>query len=120
MNARELIELLEDLDPNTEVRFMSQPSYPFEYSIAGTWTPEPPMASITCDECDGLAEYDRERDEYHHLNDTLDANHEPVADVNEGHSFTPHGNPENVVYLLEGSQLAYGTKDAWNDGEWTR
>lgn len=33
MTVRELIEELEYLDGNTEVRFASQPSWPFEYSI---------------------------------------------------------------------------------------
>lgn len=33
MNARDLIELLQDLDPDTEIRVAHQPHYPFEYSI---------------------------------------------------------------------------------------
>ena len=33
MTVRELIEELEHLDGNTEVRFASQPNWPFEYSI---------------------------------------------------------------------------------------
>lgn len=33
MTVRELIEELVQLDGNTEVRFASQPSWPFEYSI---------------------------------------------------------------------------------------
>jgi len=33
MRVREIIEMLEDLDPNLEVRFASQPNYPLEYSI---------------------------------------------------------------------------------------
>lgn len=33
MTASELISLLEDLDPDTEVRLAMQPSWPFEYSI---------------------------------------------------------------------------------------
>ena len=35
MTVRELIEELEHLDGNTEVRFASQPSWPFEYDIVG-------------------------------------------------------------------------------------
>lgn len=34
MTAADLIEILEDLDPSTEVRLAMQPSWPFEYSIA--------------------------------------------------------------------------------------
>ena len=34
MTVQELIDELEYLDPETEVRFASQPSWPFEYSIS--------------------------------------------------------------------------------------
>jgi heme oxygenase len=34
MTAQELIEILEGMDPDAEVRFASQPSWPFEYSIS--------------------------------------------------------------------------------------
>ena len=43
MTVAELIRLLEDCDRDAEVRFASQPSWPFEYSIADVcehW-PEP-------------------------------------------------------------------------------
>ena len=33
MTVKELIRLLEDCDGDAEVRFASQPSWPFEYSI---------------------------------------------------------------------------------------
>ena len=33
MRVEELIEYLRDCDQDTEVRFASQPSWPFEYSI---------------------------------------------------------------------------------------
>jgi|TARA_R110000803_G_scaffold206878_1_gene274437 hypothetical protein len=33
MRVEELIELLEGCNPEAEVRFASQPSWPFEYSI---------------------------------------------------------------------------------------
>ena len=35
MKVRELIEILEDQDPNAEVVTISQPSWPFEYEVAG-------------------------------------------------------------------------------------
>jgi hypothetical protein len=34
MTAAELIEILEELDPSTEVRLATQPSWPFEHSIS--------------------------------------------------------------------------------------
>jgi hypothetical protein len=39
MTVAELIQELEYLDPNAEVRFASQPSWPFEYDIRSI-TPE--------------------------------------------------------------------------------
>ena len=38
MTAKDLIEILQDMDPNTEVRLAIQPNYPFEHSIDGIAT----------------------------------------------------------------------------------
>lgn len=38
MKVREMIELLQNQDPEAEIRSMSQPSWPYEYSIAGIAT----------------------------------------------------------------------------------
>jgi len=35
MTVAELIEMLEELQPNKEVRIASQPSWPFEYDVKG-------------------------------------------------------------------------------------
>lgn len=35
MRVSELIEILQDMDGDTEVRLAMQPSWPFEYSIGG-------------------------------------------------------------------------------------
>lgn len=35
MTVRELIEELKGMNPEAEVRFASQPSWPFEYSVSG-------------------------------------------------------------------------------------
>jgi len=40
MTVQQLIEELEHLDPETEVRFASQSSWPFEYSISSVVTAE--------------------------------------------------------------------------------
>ena len=42
MNARDLIEMLEDLDPETEIRLAHQPSWPFEYSTLAPRRAETP------------------------------------------------------------------------------
>ena len=33
MTKGELLDALQEMDPDTEIRFASQPSWPFEYSI---------------------------------------------------------------------------------------
>jgi len=79
----ELIERLEEyrdaLGGDTEVRLMTQPSWPFEYAIAGVCSSEDIAEAIDDDEQD-----DEE---------------EPKEDA--------------VIYLVEGDQLGYGTKRAW-------
>jgi hypothetical protein len=69
MKVRELIALLERVDPNAEVYLMCQPSWPFEYAVAG------------------VAVRGDFKDE-----DDL---------------------PLNDVFILEGSQERYGSKEAW-------
>jgi len=47
MTVQELIDELEGLDPEAEVRFLAQPSWPFEYTIAAVVeaTDQPPDLS---------------------------------------------------------------------------
>ena len=52
MNIRDLKNIIEDLDDDMEVRFASQPSWPFEYSIYDAYV------------IDLNVEYDPEDDEY--------------------------------------------------------
>jgi hypothetical protein len=115
MKVRDLIEALNDADPNgeAEVRLMTQPSWPFEWSIAGTWTPGP-----SCAHCGGrisLEESQDPADEPWIHDDGGSWSHfaEPPEDME---TFTPEGDPKSVVYILEGSQLGYGAKAAW-EGE---
>lgn len=82
MTIRQLKDLLEQYDEDTEIRIMSQPSWPFEYETAGVWRHE--------------------------------------LEISEGgdiEDFTPAGAEAEVVYLVEGSQLAYGSKRAWDEME---
>lgn len=84
MTVAELISALEDFDPSTEVRIMSQENYPFENAVRGTWSPEPGD-----DDEDGFT---------------------PAS----GREFGEQANAApQVVYIVEGRQLGYGTKDAW-------
>lgn len=80
MTIDELIERLEgyreEIGGDAEVRFMSQPHWPFEYGIAGVAS----LEEIRAADDDG---------------------------------FDCSGNAEQAVYLVEGAQLGYGTKAAW-------
>lgn len=95
MTVQELIEELSDMPPEAEVRIMEQPSYPFENDIKGLWesskeSPECPHGDRCNDECEC---HDWADDHFH-----------------------PHGNPAGgAVYILEGAQLGYGTKQAWEN-----
>ena len=93
MTIDELIERLEqmrdELGGDTEVRLMTQQNYPFENELAGA----------TC-----LRDI-RERDA-----DDGDGEDDPEV-------FEAEGDPAEVVYLLEGRQLGYGTQTAWLAGE---
>lgn len=47
MTAQELIDILEGIDPETEIRFASQPSWPFEYEISGSVESEDGIVYLT-------------------------------------------------------------------------
>jgi hypothetical protein len=87
MKVAELIALLEEQDPEAEVLIMSQPSWPFEYAVCG-----------------------------------LARRSEP-EDVDDDETEPAHGNGEasgarddratSDVFIVEGTQLRYGSKRAW-------
>ena len=110
MNVAELTRLLEGIDPETEVRIMSQPKWPFEYELVGTWLPPREQDQPdTCGDCGAI-----EADEIHTPNDFNEEAHsfEPY----QSDAFEPEGNV-TTIYLVEGMQLGYGTKDAWDEVE---
>jgi hypothetical protein len=75
MTVGELISMLEGLDEEANVFFMSQPNWPFEYSIE-----------------DIVERSDFENDE-------------------------TDGKKNNDVILVEGAQIRYGNKNAWDAWE---
>jgi hypothetical protein len=83
MKVRELIELLEDQDPDAEVFIMSQENWPFENAVAGVAVRE---EMIEDDEDD---DEDREEPRYE------------------------KGTAPSDVFIVEGEQLRYGSKAAW-------
>ena len=88
MKVSELIELLEEQDPDAEVLVMSQPNWPFELGLAGVTTREEMLRA--------------DRDE---VDDGDDNNEEPRLE---------RGTAKNDVFLVEGEQRRYGSKTAWS------
>lgn len=86
MKVSELIELLEEQDPDAEVLIMSQQNWPFENAVAGVAVREEMLRA------------DRDED-----GDDNDAE-EPRCE---------RGTAPSDVFLVEGEQLRYGSKTAW-------
>ncbi len=108
----ELRFALERFDDDTEVRLMSQSSWPFEYSIEGTWDVAPnPDACRECGHTEG---------DHIHSEEAIDSRAPEWQHAHEFEpyeSFTPEGGLTECVYIVEGTQLGYGTKTAWTDVE---
>ncbi len=89
MTLSDLIERLEELrselGDDVEVRLMTQQNYPFENELAGA----------TC------------------LRDIRQRAEIESDDDENPERFDAEGDPAEVVYLLEGRQLGYGTQTAW-------
>jgi hypothetical protein len=83
MKVCELIEFLEDLDPDAEVFIMSQENWPFENAVAGLAV----------------------REEMIEADEDLDEREEPHYET---------GTAPNDVFIVEGQQLRYGSKAAWD------
>jgi hypothetical protein len=95
MKVKELIEILEECDAEADVFVMSQENYPFEHRLAGVAVRKD---FAECDEADG---------------------------EEEGPTVPPSGDrwtaperslPRNDVFILEGSQVRYGSSAAWGAG----
>ncbi len=103
MNIAELINELEYLKDiageDAEVRFASQPNWPFEYSISN-------IIAIT----------NEMREE--HARAELRGEGLSIEEINERLDGAPELEEENVVYLAEGSQLGYLPEDAKNELGW--
>lgn len=95
MTIRELIERLEDCDPDATVRIMMQENWPFECAIEGINIREN-FSGENC-ECD------------HRIIDPHDEGC-PAADESYGDDMAP-----NDVFIVEGQQERYGSKEAWVD-----
>ncbi|MFH1690573.1 MAG: hypothetical protein ABIE42_10125 [Candidatus Eisenbacteria bacterium] len=89
MKVHELIEILDELDPDASVYVMSQQSWPFEVAIHGVAVRE------------DFAEADPDGDE-------------PDAEAHDRWGASEGALPPSDVFIVEGSQLRYGNKGAWD------
>ncbi|MGO8992056.1 MAG: hypothetical protein ACLQVI_01920 [Polyangiaceae bacterium] len=95
MKVRELIAMLEECEENAEVYIMSQPHWPFEHSVQGL---------VSRGEMS-------ERDE----DEEMDGEGEPAEGPPRDRWTAAEGElPRSDVFLVEGSQLRYGSKAAWD------
>ena len=103
MNIRNIIDELEYLadlhGDDTEVRFASQPTWPFEYSITD-------VIAMTTDIRESRARAEM-----------LDEGMTP-EEVNENLDYEEIERDGNVVYLVEGSQLGYLPGDVKDEIGW--
>ena len=113
MNIRDLIDTLEEIAEasedggNLEVRFASQPNWPFEYSVSDV---------LLWDKAERVeAEIEGARQECDDAGEEYDLQElREVCESNIEHEMESEGKPD-CVYLVEGSQLGYlpgGPKDA--------
>lgn len=84
MKVQELIEILEDCDPEAQVLVMSQEQWPFEQRVVGAVTREDLVAAAGEEDTDG---YRPPRQE--------------------------EGTSPSDVFIVEGEQLRYGSRLAW-------
>ena len=87
MKVNELIEILQDMDPEAEVYVMAQRNWPFECSLTGV-----------CQRSDFTEVEDDDGDEP------------------EGDRWSADASrlPGNDVFLVQGDQRRYGDKAAWD------
>lgn len=86
MKVSELIELLEEQDPEADVLVMMQEHWPFECRLAGVTTRE----------------------------EILRADREEDGEDDEDEPRLERGTATSDVFLVEGEQLRYGSKTAWS------
>lgn len=93
----EFTELAEVYGPQTEVRIASQPNWPFEYDIQGISTLHP------------------KQEEINDLEETLVMDSDLTDEDKENieNELNVLRNEEQPIYLVEGTQIGYTSKDHW-------
>jgi len=100
MNVSELIEMLEDMDQDAEVRLAFQPNWPFEHEIGEVL--DMSQAESYCEECGIL----------------WDAHNENENACEEERPKDEGDDNANIVYIAEAGQIGYLPGNASNALGW--
>jgi len=115
MKIRELIELLEGYDDDLEVRIASQPSWPFENSISGVVSryDYEPEAYCKVREAHSPSEAEDYGGQWFIIGEEgeVEAAFETYDEAVEE---AGRGEKENCVFIAEGRQICYGSKNVWD------
>lgn len=95
MNVRQLIELLSEMNPGDEVRIATQPTYPLAFHIAGVAALDDDVDPGPVCECGAMVEIINQ--EAHHLDRSLDDDHEPSLDESDEDGLEP-----GIVWIAAG------------------
>lgn len=108
MTAQELIEQLQGVDPDTEVRLAQQPQWPFEYSVGQVVrvrTGGPEVGDVVTYEDDGGTEHTGEVREATEGGMLIEEENGGVRHV-PFHQLIGYLDLTEVLYIGEGTQLA--------------
>ena len=106
MTVSELLGLLQDCDGDAGVRIMSQEGWPFENAIAGIAV----RGDFGGEECDCDHRITEPHEEGCAAVEDEDGYDDEVAEDEDGYD---DGVAGNDVFIVEGKQERYGSKDAW-------
>lgn len=107
MTVGSLIEELQQYDEDMPVLLMQQPSWPFEYSLDGVVS----RSEIDANHENGPRhEYEPSGEAPKDEDDEIPCLHCGGTQDESQHEVSKE---EDCVFLLEGTQLRYGTKEAW-------
>lgn len=91
MTVAQMIERLQEMDPEAEVRLATQPSWPLEYHVAGVASQQEIVDYKRAEEkCDEHGFYNCDECE-------------PETSEEDG----------NIVWIAEGSQIGYAQRAVW-------
>jgi hypothetical protein len=88
MKVKTLIEILQECDPDADVYIMGQESWPFENAIHGVAVREDFV-------------------------DYAESDEEPASASGDRWAARETNLPSNDVFIVEGNQTRYGSKEAW-------